>query len=200
LTIQVSRGGEFHGGDTAGLRADAKGVFHALWIDNRSGIDEVYTAPVTVTGTVAKHGDAELASLSDVTSSVAFDLYDVEYEQKTQVITVQGTLRNKSKEPLRGRLIGRVLSVTSEAGVPAVTNADNGLAGPGAVFDFASVMQDGVLKPDQSTKPKMVRVQLKDVRLPAVEEKNIWKVLQLHFVDIDMEILGEPPDSAEPKK
>lgn len=36
------------GGDTAGLTADSTGVFHALWIDNRTGIQQVWTAPVTV--------------------------------------------------------------------------------------------------------------------------------------------------------
>jgi hypothetical protein len=200
ITIAVTRGGEFHGGDTAGLRGDANGVFHAVWIDNRSGIDEVYTAPITVTGTVAKHGSADLAALSDLTGSVAFDLQDTQYDAKTQTITVQGALRNRSKEPLRGRLIGRVLSVTSEAGVATITNADNGFTGPGAVFDFTDTMDAGVLKPDQSTKAKTFHVQLKDVKLPAVEEKNIWKVLELHFVDIDMEILGEPSATGDQKK
>lgn len=36
------------GGHTAGLAADAHGVFHALWIDNRTGLEQVWTAPITV--------------------------------------------------------------------------------------------------------------------------------------------------------
>jgi hypothetical protein len=36
------------GGDTAGLTADSTGVFHALWIDNRTGVQQVWTAPITV--------------------------------------------------------------------------------------------------------------------------------------------------------
>ncbi len=35
-------------GDTAGLTADAAGAFHALWVDNRTGIQQVWTARVTV--------------------------------------------------------------------------------------------------------------------------------------------------------
>jgi hypothetical protein len=38
----------FNGGDTAGLAADAAGVFHPLWIDNRTGIHQMWTAAVTV--------------------------------------------------------------------------------------------------------------------------------------------------------
>lgn len=40
----------FKGGDTSGLAADANGVFHALWADQRSGIGQVYTATITVGG------------------------------------------------------------------------------------------------------------------------------------------------------
>lgn len=36
------------GGDTAGLAADADGRFHALWIDNRSGVQQVWTALITI--------------------------------------------------------------------------------------------------------------------------------------------------------
>jgi hypothetical protein len=36
------------GGDTAGLAVSADGIFHALWIDNRTGVAQVWTAPITV--------------------------------------------------------------------------------------------------------------------------------------------------------
>lgn len=36
------------GGDTAGLVADATGRFHALWVDNRTGVQQVWTATVDV--------------------------------------------------------------------------------------------------------------------------------------------------------
>ena len=35
-------------GDTPGLAADSKGVFHPVWIDNRTGIKQVFTASVLV--------------------------------------------------------------------------------------------------------------------------------------------------------
>lgn len=39
-------------GDTAGLAADAKGVFHPVWIDNRTGTRQIWTTPVVVRGRV----------------------------------------------------------------------------------------------------------------------------------------------------
>ena len=199
-TIHIARAGEFHAGDTAGLRATADGLFHALWIDNRSGRDEVYTAAITVRGSVAKNGSADLASLVGIANSVAFDVKDVEYDTKKQIITLQGSLRNKSKDPVQGRLILRVLSLSSQAGIPRITNAENGEAGAGAVFDFSKLTPDGVLKPDQSTQPKTITFELRDVHLPPVDEKDITKALGLDFVDLDVAILGEPHEKSAPPK
>lgn len=39
-------------GDTAGLAADVQGRFHALWIDNRTGVAQAYTSTVEVRGRV----------------------------------------------------------------------------------------------------------------------------------------------------
>jgi hypothetical protein len=48
----AQRGGDYHpnGGDTAGLAAAADGRFHAIWIDNRTGIQQVWTATVSIVG------------------------------------------------------------------------------------------------------------------------------------------------------
>jgi hypothetical protein len=43
----------YKGGDTAGLAADANGVFHAVWADQRSGIGQVYTAAIDLGGAPA---------------------------------------------------------------------------------------------------------------------------------------------------
>jgi hypothetical protein len=37
-------------GDTAGLAADARGDFHPVWIDNRTGVRQVFTATIRVKG------------------------------------------------------------------------------------------------------------------------------------------------------
>lgn len=197
LTLHVSHIPSPVTGDTAGLKGDANGTFHALWIDNRAGIDEIYTAPITVTGTVLKHGSSDLASLSDVSGRLAVDLADVAYDPKTQTVTVQGSLRNKSKEPIRGRLAGRVLSVTAENGAATIVNSDNGAEGPGAIFDFTPLLPDGVLQPEKSTKPRTMQFRLTNMRIPKVDEKETWKSLHVPLVDIDLIFLGEPPAAGQ---
>ncbi|MGH9476910.1 MAG: sialidase family protein [Terriglobales bacterium] len=47
---QIRRGFSMTGGDTSGLAADAAGAFHALWVDNRTGVQQVWTAAIQVTG------------------------------------------------------------------------------------------------------------------------------------------------------
>ncbi len=40
----------YNGGDTAGLAPGADGVFHAVWVDDRTGVPQVYTSAVRVAG------------------------------------------------------------------------------------------------------------------------------------------------------
>jgi hypothetical protein len=47
-TAKGKSGSGVTGGDTAGLAASADGIFHALWIDNRTGVQQVWTSAITV--------------------------------------------------------------------------------------------------------------------------------------------------------
>ena len=38
----------YMGGDTAGLAVDAAGIFHPVWVDNHTGVPQIWTATVTV--------------------------------------------------------------------------------------------------------------------------------------------------------
>lgn len=48
--LSAQKGPDFlpNGGDTAGLTSAVDGRFHALWIDNRTGIQQVWTAAISV--------------------------------------------------------------------------------------------------------------------------------------------------------
>jgi len=198
LTLHVSHVPGPQSGDTAGLRGDTDGVFHALWIDNRTGIDEIYTAPITVKGAVVKHGSPDLASLADVTGKVAVDLADVAYDPKTQLVTVEASLRNRSKEPIRGRIVARVVSLSSENAGISIANSDNGENGAGSILDFTTLLPDGVLEPEKSSKPKPIQLKLSNVRVPRVDEKETWKALQVPLFDVDFVVLGEGAPPAAP--
>lgn len=48
------RGFSITAGDTAGLASTSDGVFHALWIDNRTGVQQVWTAAIRITATMSR--------------------------------------------------------------------------------------------------------------------------------------------------
>ena len=52
-------------GDTAGLTADAAGAFHPVWIDNRTGTPQMWTATVAVSGKIHSPKAGRLRHNSD---------------------------------------------------------------------------------------------------------------------------------------
>jgi hypothetical protein len=165
LTVTMSVD-SFHytGGHTAGLMADADGVFRPLWIDNRTGSPQMWTAPVTVTGRVMKHGSTDLSSLADVTGRVSFELSSSTFDRSTGTARMTARLKNTSEQPIKTPLKVRVTSLRSEVGAPEIVNADNRRPGAGALWDFSGLVPDGVLEPKGLSQPKTLIFRLTDVR------------------------------------
>src|SRR5207244_1733849 len=53
-------------GDTAGMAATADGVFHAFWFDNRTGVQQLYTAPIYIDSSAVRNGSPSLSDLENV--------------------------------------------------------------------------------------------------------------------------------------
>src|SRR5205823_808908 len=136
------------GGDTDGIAVGADDVFHAIWVDNRTGVSQLWTAPVTVRGSVEKHGAAELAELDDITDKVGLDAQSTGFDRSTGTVTFVGRLRNTSRETVRSPVKARVTSLTSQLGVPAVVGAANGNSAVGAIWDLSSSIPRSGLLPD----------------------------------------------------
>src|SRR5205814_10464599 len=66
-----------------GFAATGAGTFRAVWPDNRTGVDQLWTAPITVNGTAALNGSPELAALRDVTKQVAVNVTKSRSEEHT---------------------------------------------------------------------------------------------------------------------
>jgi hypothetical protein len=142
------------GGHTAGLTATPDGVFHALWVDDRTGVMQAWTAPVAVNGRAIPNGSENLASLADVTDKIMLVLGPTVYDQARHVLTTDAYLENTSKEPVTGPLFMRVQSVSSKFGAIKIADAMNHIEGPGAVWDFSSSLQSGSLAPGARTAAK----------------------------------------------
>lgn len=148
------------GGETAGLAADAAGAFHALWIDNRTGFEQVWTARIWVVGGVEKNGSADLASLEDVSNDVAVLFSQVRLDQTNQSFTADVYVQNISDAVIYTPLKLRALRLGSGIGGAEFENADHGRTGSNTIFDLSSLMPGNGLKPGERTRGKQITVRL----------------------------------------
>ena len=172
-------------GHTSGLASDAAGRFHPAWIDNRTGVPQLWTAPITVEGKAIRHGEADLAMLDDVASKVSLELTHLSFDRASRILTATARLENTSRSAVRGPIKVRVISLKSELGRPEVLDADNHVGGPGAVWDFTPLVQNELLPAKVFSGPKVLRFRMDDLR-PLKQ----GSALKLGLLDIDVAVLG----------
>jgi hypothetical protein len=148
------------GGHTAGLAADAGGRFHAVWVDNRTGLHQLWSASIDVTGRVAPSGGEMVAGLEDVGSKVELAIGSTTYDDKAHTVTMQVRLRNNSRDTLRAPIRVLVAQLSSHFGVPHIVGADNDRDGVGALWDFTALVPPGGLPPKGESQPRTLTFQL----------------------------------------
>lgn len=146
----------FDGGDTAGMAADAGGRFHPLWVDNRTGVEQVWSAAITVDANAVRNGSDELKDMADVSNDVTLDFKNGSFDSATKTFSVDAYLGNTSDVTVKGPIRIRVLNLESRIGAVSIQNSDNGISGNGALWDFTSVVpnQSAGLAPGERTAPK----------------------------------------------
>lgn len=152
------------GGHTSGLAVDADGSFHPTWIDNRTGVAQMWTSAVRVEGEVVKHGLAELSDLDDVSKHVTFEMSNAVFDHETGRLTVTAQLKNDSPHTIEAPVKVRVLTLEPGLGVPRIIGADAGGEGTGAVWDFTPQLDEGSLASMQLSAPKTLTFHLTDLR------------------------------------
>jgi hypothetical protein len=147
-------------GHTAGLTADAAGEFHAAWVDNRTGLHQLWGSAIDVSGKVAPLGGAMVAGLDDVGAKVELVLGPMTYDDTKHAVTMQARLRNTSRDTLYAPLRVLVTQLSSQFGVPHVAGADNDRVGVGAVWNFSSLIPSRGLTPNGESEARTLRFQL----------------------------------------
>ena len=176
-------------GDTSGLAASPDGTFHIFWIDHRTGIPQIWTAPVTVAGRAARNGSDALSALSDISSKVTLDLTNAVFDRAGQIITIHAVLVNTSKDVLSGPIKIRARALQSEIGIVTAANADNQQTGRGAIWDFTDTLNKGLLKPGERSEAKRL-----SFRLVGAEGLEAGMLARgqgvLRFVQLELKALG----------
>nr|MDQ3919493.1 glycoside hydrolase [Acidobacteriota bacterium] len=157
----TSPGFRFSGGHTAGLAAAADGTFHPVWVDNRTGVRQVWTASISAAGEVVPNGDARLAGYEDVSDRLRVEITEARYDQATGEGEATARLRNTSAREIVGPVVLRAVGLqTGTAREVRVTNADNRREGAGAVWDFGGALPGGRLAAGALSGPKRLAFRL----------------------------------------
>jgi hypothetical protein len=143
--VTIFQPSQFFAGDYAGLAADARGTFHALWVDNRTGLPQVWTAAIEVAGTAIQNGSSELAQFTDVSDDLELEVVSSDYDRASNTVTIGIRLKNLSAKIIHGPVKLHLMNVNSTTGSPSVVNADNKMADAGAEWDFSSSLTNNVL-------------------------------------------------------
>jgi len=174
---------QYAGGDTRGLAVDASGVFHPVWVDNRTGTFEVWTAPVSVVGRATVNGGPALRGLHDVTSHSALDLQDFSLDTTRGSVTLTAVLRNMSRDTLYAPLIVRATRLSAELGSVRTIGAAG--VEEGATWDFSDRVNNGRLAPGEVSKPRELKFELSDVTLHRTLTHPRFQLL-----DLDLKVLA----------
>jgi BNR/Asp-box repeat len=183
------------GGHTSGLAVDADGTFVPTWIDNRTGVAQLWSAPIRVSGAVIKHGTTDLAELEDITKSIIVRYSKPDFDRETGRLTMTVQLRNSSKDTLERPMKMRVVNIESEIGVPEIGNADNTQNGTGAVWDFSSQLPEGGLAPMKLSAPKTLTFRIGDLR-PLRQGKDF----KFGFLSLDTSVFGKVRKESSSKR
>jgi hypothetical protein len=172
LISAASRWG--NGGDYMGVSADASGAFHPWWADARSGTFQIMTAEVRVASDSAPPASAAAANLTerDVTGSIEVLADPTRFAGGEAVLPIR--LKNTGNRPIHAplrlvlRRFGSGLGSDLQEFAPEVLNAQNGVTGDGAMFDFTPAIGSGeILQPGAITGAVEIRVKVKDpLRVP----------------------------------
>ena len=148
------------GGDTTGTAADAAGVFHPLWIDNRTGVPQVWTAAITVQAKARRNGNAELEELDDLSKNLRLDYANLDYDPKTNIVTGGAFVENRSKENVLCPVKVKAMSVKSPFRTVEVLQSDSGGTGAGSTWTFGCSGNNTILKPGEKTQTHQLKFRL----------------------------------------
>jgi hypothetical protein len=121
-----------NGGETQGLVADPTGRFHVAWINGETGVMQLWYTSFTVDPGTQKVG----VRRRDITKEVLIEVEAraLDFDQNSLTFTVR--LKNQTSAAINGPFILVLNSVESDFQGLAVSNADNGLTGKGAEWQF----------------------------------------------------------------
>jgi hypothetical protein len=122
IRLQMITGGPyrtyFFAGDYGCLLTSADGRFHPVWVDSRTGIPQLYTAPIRVSGRASHFGVPAYDALSDLSGDVKLTVISSTYNAKERSVQLVLQLENGSARSIHLPLVLQPKALSSVLGVP----------------------------------------------------------------------------------
>lgn len=155
------------GGDYVDMAVDANGAFHPIWVDARSGTDQIWTATARVG---ARRSLPAILAAANVSDSIDLQFGSGSWDAATHIYAVPVRLHNIGTRTLYPPFTVTVVNVHdpwapgSEKydAPPVFENAGNGKSGVGAAYVYGDSQLGnlGMLAPGAETAPRIWKVQL----------------------------------------
>jgi hypothetical protein len=160
-------------GHYAGMAAGADRAFHPFWVDNRTGLTQVWTATIRVPGRAIINGTSDLADWQDLTPKLTLQLMNPRFDSAKRIASIDAYLVNRSNDPIHGPLKLRFLSMKSEMGDVKLIESANSFERAGAIKDVDEQIPKGTLNPGARTDAIRLRFSVSDPRLVANRTKMV---------------------------
>jgi hypothetical protein len=160
----------YTGGETMGFMSTGPGRFQVVWADNRTHVDQLWTAAVSVRGNAVRNGTPELSGLRDLSKDLQVELRGWQNGYATDTFSLSIRLRNVGKDTITGPVKARVIDISAQVNAMTLLNADAGGNGIGAVIDFTHLLPQGRLAPGDTTGLKVLRLRYPRPRTPILTQ------------------------------
>jgi hypothetical protein len=153
-------------GDYAGIAAGADGRFHAFWIDNRTGVAQLYSAAVTVSARPEANAGAARGGLENVTSLLELQYTSSVYDAASRTVLLQYRLLNTSSDTITGPVRMRITALDSDLGAPRIGDRgthDEALGGTTEIVDVSDAIPAAGLAPGMVTTVRSLRVRFTEI-------------------------------------
>ncbi len=112
-------------GDYGGLAVRADGAFQPIWIDNRRGVPQLFTAPISVTVRAMRPEERDRARGRDVSKLVLVAVTSTTFDAASCTVHLGFEATNVSDRPLKLPLTIRVENMFSQLGVPVAMESQS---------------------------------------------------------------------------